>query len=96
MYLDGACADQPDRTSKLAFARLETKATRMVACQFLHDLIEAFPYRLHAVLTDNGVQFCHPSRYRDGPTARLAGHLFDRICAEHASSDQAQPMFNAD
>jgi len=72
-----------DRTSKLVFARLETKATRMIACQFLRDLIEAFPYHLHTVLTDNGVQFCHPPRYRDEPTARFAGHLFDRICAEH-------------
>lgn len=41
------------------------------------------PYRLHTVLADNGVQLCHPPRYRDGPTARFAGHLFDRICAEH-------------
>ena len=72
-----------DRTSKLVFARLEPKATRMIACQFLRDLIDVFPYRLHTVLTDNGVQFCHPPRYRDGPTARFAGHLFDRICTEH-------------
>lgn len=72
-----------DRTSKLVFARLEPKATRMIACQYLRDLIDAFPYRLHTVLTDNGVQFRHPPRYRDGPTARFAGHLFDRICAEH-------------
>jgi len=43
---------------------------------------DVFPYRLHTVLTDNGVQFCHPPRYRE-PTARFAGHLFDRICAEH-------------
>ena len=55
----------------------------MIACQFLRDLIEAFPYHLHTVLTDNGVQFCHPPRYRNGPTARFAGHLFDRICAEN-------------
>jgi len=72
-----------DRTSKLAFVKLETKATRMIACQLLRDLIDAFPYQLHTILTDNGVQFCHPLRYRNGPTARFAGHLFDRICAEN-------------
>jgi hypothetical protein len=83
LFLDGACADQPDRPSKLAFVRLETKATRMIACQFLRDLIEVFPYRLRTILTGNGVQFCHPPRYRDGPTATFAGHLFDRLCAEH-------------
>jgi len=41
-----------DRTSKLVFVRLETKATRMIACPFLRDLIEAFPYQLHTILTD--------------------------------------------
>ena len=58
-------------------------ATRAAACQFLRDLIEAVPYKVHTVLTDNGIQFCHPPRYRNGPTARYMGHLFDRICAEH-------------
>ena len=74
LSLDGVCADQPDRTSKLAFVKLETKATRMIACQFLRDLIDAFPYRLHTILTDPmglwGREGCHLSRYRDGPTAK--------------------------
>lgn len=55
----------------------------MIACQFLRDLIDAFPYRLHTVLANNGVQFCYPPRYRDEPTARFVGHLFNRICAEN-------------
>ena len=33
------------------------------------------PYGLHTVLIDNDVQFCHPPRYRDGPTAKFVGHL---------------------
>ena len=87
-----------DRTSKFVFARLEEKATRAVACQFLRDLIEAVPYQLHTILTDNGVQFCHPPRYRDGPTARFAGHLFDRICVangiEHRLTKPNHPWTN--
>lgn len=87
-----------DRTSKFVFARLEEKATRAIACQFLRDLIEAAPYRIHTVLTDNGIQFCHPQRYRDGPTARFAGHLFDRICAandiEHRLTKPNHPWTN--
>ncbi|MEZ5933994.1 MAG: integrase core domain-containing protein [Alphaproteobacteria bacterium] len=55
----------------------------MIACQFLRDPIDAFPYRPHTVLTDNRVQFRHPPRYRDGPTAKFAGHPFERICAEN-------------
>ncbi len=72
-----------DRTSKLAFARLEEAADRMTACAFLRALIEAVPYKIHTVLTDNGIQFCHPPRYRNGPTATWMGHLFARVCAEH-------------
>ena len=87
-----------DRTSKFVFVRLEEKATRATACQFLRDLIEAIPYKIHTVLTDNGVQFCHPPRYRDGPTATYMGHLFDRICAangiEHRLTKPNHPWTN--
>jgi transposase InsO family protein len=72
-----------DRTSKLAFARLEETADRRTACAFLRALIEAVPYKIHTVLTDNGIQFCHPPRYRNGPTATWMGHPFARICSEH-------------
>ena len=78
LFLFGAV----DRTSKLAFARLEEAADRVTACAFLRALIEAVPYKIHTVLTDNGIQFGHPPRCRDGPTATWMGHLFARICAE--------------
>ena len=47
-----------DRTSKLAFAKLETEANRYTASDFLRALVEAVPYQIHTVLTDNGQQFC--------------------------------------
>src|ERR1700682_2689555 len=46
-----------DRTSKFAFAELHEKATTGVAVAFLDTLIEAAPYKVHTVLTDNGIQF---------------------------------------
>jgi len=46
-----------DRTSKLAFARLYPRAMRMPAAAFLKALIAHVPYRIHTILTDNGVQF---------------------------------------
>lgn len=67
-----------DRTSKFAFVRLETKAGKMAAAQFLRDLAEAVPYKIHTVLTDNGVQFTN--RKRD---VYAFTHIFDRVCAEH-------------
>ncbi len=49
-----------DRASKFAFAKLYEHATRRVAGNFLHHLIEAVPYKIHTVLTDNGTQFTTP------------------------------------
>ena len=43
-----------DRTSKLAFAKLEEKADRYAASDFLRALTLAVPYQIHTVLTDNG------------------------------------------
>lgn len=72
-----------DRTSKFAFARLYDAANRKTASAFLEALVEAVPYKLHTVLTDNGVQFTHQPSKRDGPTARYATHMFDLRCREH-------------
>ena len=67
-----------DRTSKFAFAQLVPSAGKMEAAQFLRELIDAVPYRIHTVLTDNGIQFT--PRRRD---IRDRGHIFDRVCGEH-------------
>jgi Integrase core domain len=45
-----------DRTSKFAFVQL-VKTGRTSASAFLEALIAAVPYKIHIVLTDNGVQF---------------------------------------
>ncbi len=49
----------------------------MEAAQFLRDLILAVPYRIHIVLTDNGIQFTN----RKKDTYAFA-HIFGRVCAE--------------
>ena len=67
-----------DRTSKFAFARLVASAGKMEAAQFLRDLIEAVPYRIHTLLTDNGVQFT--ARKQDIWDSQ---HIFDRVCDEY-------------
>src|SRR3974377_1726992 len=50
-----------DRTSKFAFVELHEKVTRRAAADFLRRLIEAVPYRVHTVLTDNGTHFTDPA-----------------------------------
>ncbi|QDL39629.1 IS481 family transposase [Rhodoferax sediminis] len=87
-----------DRTSKFAFVRLEKSATVQTATAFLQELIDVLPYRIHTVLTDNGIQFCDLPSRRNGPTARLRMHMFDRICAsnsiEHRTTKPNHPWTN--
>jgi transposase-like protein len=72
-----------DRTSKFAFAQLVEKANRVTASAFLVSLIAAVPYKIHTILTDNGIQFRFAPRYADGPTARYMTHMFDMRCREN-------------
>jgi transposase InsO family protein len=72
-----------DRTSKFAFAKLFDKANMAMANAFLEELIAAVPYVIHTVLTDNGIQFADLPKNRNGPTAMLRGHPFDRSCRRH-------------
>jgi transposase InsO family protein len=87
-----------DRTSKFAFARLHERATRRVAADFLHALVEAVPYRVHTVLTDNGTRFTDTLPVDEDPEAEAAidalraargeprlwrVHAFDHACERH-------------
>ena len=70
-------------TSKVAFARLLAKANTATAVTFLDELIEAIPYKINVVLTDNGIQFADLPKNRSGPTATWRRHPFDRACQRH-------------
>src|SRR5881394_567223 len=87
-----------DRTSKFAFVALHVKADRPTAVRFLEALIAAVPYRLHTVLTDNGIQFADLPKNRDGWTARYRVHRFDQICRangiEHRLTKPNHPWTN--
>jgi transposase-like protein len=72
-----------DRVSKFAYVELHPAATMLAGAQFLRGVIAAFPYRLHTVLTDNGIPFTDQPRNRSGPTAQYRLHAFDRGCREH-------------
>ncbi|WAT14642.1 IS481 family transposase [Xanthomonas fragariae] len=67
-----------DRTSKFALTELHASANKMVAAQFLRNVIQAVPYTLHTVLTDNGIQF---TNRRSDRYAFV--HIFTRVCEEH-------------
>ena len=67
-----------DRTSKLAYVELVEKQGKIQAAQFLRNLIEKVPYKIHTILTDNGVQFTNQARNH-----RALPHIFDRVCKEN-------------
>jgi hypothetical protein len=67
-----------DRTSKFAVTQLVEKADRRTAWEFLQHMLEAVPYQVHTILTDNGVQFAEQPRNRN--TAYSRPMRFDMIC----------------
>jgi len=82
-----------DRTSKFAYVELHERAGKMIAAQFLRNFIAILPYRVHTILTDNGIQFTN----RKQDTTAFE-HIFDRVCREngieHRLTKIAHPWTN--
>ena len=85
-----------DRTSKFAVTQLVEKADRKTAWEFLQHMLEAVPYRVHTILTDNGIQFAEQPRNRN--TAYSRQMRFDMICEaneiEHRLTKPNHPWTN--
>jgi transposase InsO family protein len=75
-----------DRVSKFAHVGFFDANTKANGAAFLREVAEVFPYRVHAVLTDNGMAFADlpkdRGRYPEFE-AIFGGHVFDRVCDEH-------------
>lgn len=57
----------------------------MNGADFLRGVIAAFPYKIHTVLTDNGMAFADLPKNRNKPIHALLGmHIFGRVCNENA------------
>ena len=82
-----------DRTSKFTYVEVHDSATRPVAVDFLHQLIKAVPYRIHTILTDNGIQFANQKLHKYAFPL-----LFDRVCQkngiEHRRTKPKHPWTN--
>ena len=85
-----------DRISKFAVTQLVEKADRKTAWEFLQIMLEAVPYRVHTILTDNGIQFAEQPRNRN--TAYSRPMRFDIICEangiEHRLTKPNHPWTN--
>lgn len=75
-----------DRVTKFVHVAFLDANTKANGAAFLREVVEVFPYRLHTVLTDNGMAFAdlpkNRGRYPE-IDALFGGHIFDRVCAEH-------------
>jgi len=69
-----------DRTSKFAYAELHEEGNRWAATDFLKAPIKTVPYKIHVVLTDNGIQLTDLPKNRIGPAGRSRAHMFDMVC----------------
>jgi transposase InsO family protein len=96
-----------DRTSKFAFTELHAKATTRVAADFLRALIQAVPYKVHTVLTDNGIHFTDPTGASWTPVEikelidrkqPFRAHAFELACArsdiDHRLTKPKHPWTN--
>jgi len=72
-----------DRISKFTYVEFHEKAGKMNGAAFLRNVVQAFPYKIHTVLTDNGMAFADLPKNRTGPTAMCFGHIFDCVCGEN-------------
>jgi transposase InsO family protein len=75
-----------DRVSKFAHVAFLDADTKLNGAAFLREVVAAFPYAIHTVLTDNGMAFADLPKNRGRHPeieAIFGGHIFDRVCAEH-------------
>jgi hypothetical protein len=88
-----------DRVSKFTYVEFHDSAGKMEGSAFLKVVVEVFPYKIHTVLTENGMAFADLPKNREGPSRRFLGpHIFDRICMangiEHRLTKPYHPWTN--
>ena len=68
-----------DRVTKFTVVELQATNEMATGAAFMRTVVQAFPYQIHTVLTDNGVAFTKVASTR---WDRMV-HPFDRVCREH-------------
>ena len=73
-----------DRVSKFTYVEFRDDMGKMNGADFLRGVIKAFPYKIHTVLTDNGMAFADLPKNRNKPIHAFLGmHIFGRVCNEN-------------
>jgi hypothetical protein len=77
-----------DRVSKFAYVELHATAEMATGAAFMRGVVAAFPYRIHTVLTDNGVAF---TRCAAGQTHEISPISGRGVVSEEAMRGQPEP-----
>ena len=73
-----------DRVSKFTYARFRDDTGKINGADFLRGVINAFPYKIHTVLTNNGMAFADLPKNRNKPIHAFFGmQIFGRVCNEN-------------
>jgi Integrase core domain len=88
-----------DHAQRLGRCLEQDGAGKMEGAAFLRNVVEVFPYKIHIVLTDNGMAFADLPKNREGASRRFLGpHIFDRVCIangiEHRLTKPYHPWTN--
>jgi len=86
-----------DRVSKFTYVEFHDSAGKKEGSAFLRNVVAAFPYKIHTVLTDNGMAFADLPKNREGPSRRFLGpHIFDRVRIEHGIEHRLTKPYSLD
>lgn len=80
-----------DRVSKFTYVEFLEDVGKANGGAFLRSVIAAFPYRIHTVLTDNGMAFADLSKNRHNPSRKwLVSPLNEGSSRAHISDHQGR------
>lgn len=73
--------------------RPSTPPTSAIALNFLLQVAQSFPYKIHPAQTNNGVALIEQPRYRNGATIRFGGDfLMAFTMSRHQTSSDQGPL----
>jgi transposase InsO family protein len=85
-----------DRATRYVYFALKDNKDAKCAYEFLDEVIEFYPYKIHKILTDNGKEFT--DRFARNRKAASGKHLFDIACnankIEHRLTKPYHPSTN--
>jgi transposase InsO family protein len=87
-----------DRATRLAFLRVYDNLTKESAVNFLGLCLWFYPFMIHKILTDNGLEFTLANYRNRWGTPAKKPHFFDEVCAacgiEHRLTRPYTPKTN--